>query len=146
MKILIAFLVIVVLSTLTACGQDFDVEAEQETLQSIWEEINILIENMNTEVYEKYVAEDFEFYIAEKDWYGIGPRSYWWHWDEGTMITTDSVEWIITPDMAMAKSDKIIAPPGEKRVDYLIRDVFEKRDGQWYIVHRHSSEMLVRVD
>ena len=154
MKHLIALLALVVLFTVTSCGGGFDADAEQEKLESILEQLTTATGDTMIEVMDKYVDNDFEWYLGfglgnpavNPNWVEIGNRGMWFLHSWSQTQTTDSTEWMIAPDLAVVKAKGTWIPHGEQGFDHLTTGVFEKRDGQWYLVHMHSAFMKCPID
>ena len=140
MKTLIGLLALVVLFTLTACGDSFDAEAEQETLESIAEEIKEAHANSDGEVLRRYLHEGYEnFYSDETVALIIARRAWLQGAYYGWTSTVNSSEWMIGPNIAVRKSLQTWQPPDGSEEHWYSTEVFEKEDGQWYLVHQHWS-------
>jgi hypothetical protein len=143
MKVLTVFLAIVALLTLTACGDDFDAEAEKAKLEALSEEYYDAYEVQDMAVHRRMEDdEDYQLFFAGSTWSGIATAE-----DTapepgviGTDITVDSREWKIAPGLAVARSRETWVWPDGNTAHILLTMVWEKKDGEWYLVHSHFSE------
>jgi hypothetical protein len=142
MKTGIAFLALIVVLTLTSCGDDFDAEAEREKLEAMSVEYYDAYEVQDMAVHRRMEDdEDYQLFAASSTWSGIATAE-----DTapdpslvGTEITVDSREWMIAPGLAVARSRETWVWPDGNTGHYLLTMVWEKKDDQWYLVHSHWS-------
>jgi hypothetical protein len=143
MKISTVFLALVLLFALASCGDDFDAEAERETLEDLSKEYYKAYEVQDMEVHKRLEDdEDFELFVGNFGWQGTAtaedtvpdPAAV------GTDITIESREWMIAPGLAVARSHETWEWPNGYSGEFLLTLVWEKKDDQWYLVHAHMSE------
>ena len=127
----------VVETVVVSYAQDFDAEAEQEILESITDEIIKANFDYEPEVLRKYHHEDYEYFADVPGW--VGRVSYNTMISSfrkgGTEMAIDNAKWFVTPSMAVMTCDFHVASPQRPSGDILLTRVFQKIDGQWYIVH-----------
>ena len=141
MKTLIALLALVALFSLTACSNasnDFDAEAEQETLESSWEEISVALKDGDRDVALKHYHDDWTFFSNPLPGFYEVSRATWVSWIPGISVSIEQPpEWMIGRDLAVRKSfqkwgfSKSAAAGG----GFFAVDVFKKTDGQWQLMH-----------
>ena len=154
MKTLIALLALIALFTLTSCDGGGDAQADQEKLESILEQLTTITEDTVTEVVDRYVDSEFEWYIgyglvnavAAAGWDGADSSTLWYSFAKRFVQTTNSAEWMLAPDLAVVKAKGTLTPHDERGFGQLMTGVFEKKDGQWYLVHMHSVFMKCPID
>ena len=138
-KNLIVFVTLVSLFTLTSCGtdgNDFDPKAEQETLESIWEEITKALVDGDTEKISKYYHEDWTMLSYVSGWEGQLNRTQFLRQFGSEKVSVKDREWQIGRDLAVRTSHQTWKCPGYCPVgEYYATDVFRKADGQWFMVH-----------
>ena len=109
------------------------------------------LEALSVEYYDAYSRQDMTLFnsYTDSDWEGFygnfggqGFSSGEFSYDAGavgTKMTIHSREWMISPELAVARSRETWTWHGSTG-HYLITIVWRKRDGQWYSVHHHMSE------
>jgi hypothetical protein len=123
----------------------FDAEAEIAKLEALSVEYYDAFEVQDREVHRRLESEDWIGFYGFYDYQGIGvvdENTYVPNPDViGTKITIDNREWIISPELAVAKSRESWLWPGEPSPShYLLTMVWQKMDDQWKLVHEHVSE------
>jgi hypothetical protein len=142
MKKSVFLISLIMLLVFTACGDDFDVDAERETLESLTQELFHAAELQDQVEMDRYLAAEFSVHFGNRDFRGAAGRGAWVNpaMVEGAITVIDRT-WRITPQMAVARSHESWVMRGEEQREFLLTVVWEKIDGEWKVVHVHMSEL-----
>jgi len=138
MKVLSAFLAIVVLLTLVSCGDSFDAEAEKEAVVAVSKEIDydqsvadgeavLAAFHDDVTLFFSYPPENWSSWTRQDigpDWF-TEPWSAWW----------EDYEVLVSTDLAVIKGERI----DQDNTRSFGTSVFVKEDGQWKLIHYQGS-------
>jgi ketosteroid isomerase-like protein len=141
MKTRIAFLALVVLLTLTSCGDDFDAQAEEETVVAVSIGLDESITKGDREAVLAALHDDWVGFDSYPDLYvstslqDLGPDEF----TEPFEMRWDDYEVFVSPDLAVIRGDRTHIDPTYGPLDVFGTAVFKKEDGQWKLIHGHLS-------
>ncbi len=150
MKRLYVLFMLLILFTVSACKK-VDMVSEHALLNDTHQKMYEAFQKGDIEYAKKYNAQDMELFVTEKEFQGRISFSDWIkNFDTNfrpagnVKITVNNIHWIVTPTMAMSKSEEtweenVLTKP--TKGNFLITIVYEKRNNQWYAVHVHQSFM-----
>jgi hypothetical protein len=138
MKVLTVFLAIVVLLTLTACGDSFDAEAEKEAVAAVSKKIDddqaiadreatLAAFHDDLTLFFSYPPDNWNSWTRREigpDWF-IEPWAAWW----------EDYEVLVSTDLAVIKGER----NDQDGTRGFGTAVFTKEDGQWRLIHYHGS-------
>lgn len=138
------------IAALTGCGSRIDLEVERQAVKAIHAEIFRGIENGDMGPVKKYLAEDCELFLPTRS--PGSSRQSKEKWAESfeevvtppgnVKLTVNDSTWKVSPTMAWYKADEYYDFHTQaRRNHFLTTTVFEKRSGQWYVVHIHHSAL-----
>ena len=115
--------------------------AEKEKLETISKMDYDAFVNQDIERLNGYHDSAWEGFYANFQWQGINASLHKYNADAiGTKIAIESREWMIAPELAVARSRENWVWPDGSAAHYLTTMVWKNTDGQWYLAHTHFSE------
>jgi hypothetical protein len=149
MRIITVVLAVAVLLATTACGQEgvagtpsLDVQAEEAVLESLVQQLVDALLIQDAEEIDRILSPQVTGFFAQVDFRGTVGREAW-HFPvtEGTSLVVNQLKWRIAPGLAVSTHREIWTAPGAPEREFLVTAVWEKRDGQWTMVHLHASQL-----
>jgi hypothetical protein len=149
MRIITVFLAVVAILAITSCSQErvevtptLDLEAEKAVLESSAKKVYDALTTQDAEEIDRLVSPQLTGFFGNADFRGTLGREAWHSPEtEGTSIVVNQRKWMIAPGLAVSTSSEIWTLPGAPDREFLVTTVWEKRAGQWTVVHIHQSEV-----
>jgi len=149
MQKLAILLILFILLSLTFCEKKFDIESEKATLTSLVEKTYDSLQKGDKEFPKSFFSENWELFFTMDSTQTRNTKEDWEKSFENTFmpsgnvkITVNETNWIITPSMAISKSDEsweMGIHTNPRKSHNLVTRIYEKRNGKWYFIHVHQS-------
>jgi ketosteroid isomerase-like protein len=125
----------------TATPQVFDIEAEREAVIAASEAVNDAFSTADLEALGRLYLEDASGFVTYEHLQERLKRQDILIPFEPFSPTWDDYDVIIATDLAVIKGEMTWKTPGNPPLRLYATEVFKKVDGQWKVIHTHSSYM-----
>jgi len=149
MKKLTILIAIIILISSIACEQKFDIEAEENTLNSLVEKTHNSLQNGDIEFPKSFFSDDWELFLTMEDIQVCNNKEDWeMSFDDvfkpagNVKITVNNAKWTITASLAISKSEEtweMGIHTQTIKTNNLVTRIYEKRNGEWCCIHVHQS-------